>query len=106
MKKQFLTAAAVLGFAVAAVGQQQSPQQPGQPQSGQAQAAPQGPRAKSQKELDALKQVQAATDPEQRIKAIDNVLENFADTEYKQVLLDMAAVGGTSQRLSEDHGLR
>jgi len=90
MKKQFLTAAAVLGFAVAAVGQQQSPQQPGQTQSGQAQAAQQGPRAKSQKELDALKQVQAATDPEQRIKAIDNVLENFADTEYKQVLLDMA----------------
>ncbi|HXR76467.1 MAG TPA: tetratricopeptide repeat protein [Bryobacteraceae bacterium] len=90
MKKQFLTAAAMLGFAVAAVGQQ-SPQQPGQTQSGQAQSAqPQGPRAKSQKELDALKQVQAATDPEQRITAIQNVLENFADTEYKQVLLDMA----------------
>lgn len=90
MKKQFLTAAAMLGFAVAAVGQQ-SPQQPGQAQSGQAQTAqPQGPRAKSQKELDALKKVQAATDPEQRIAAIESVLENFADTEYKQVLLDMA----------------
>ena len=90
MKKQFLTAAVMLGFAVAAAGQQ-SPQQPGQAQSGQAQTAqPQGPQAKSQKELDALKKVQAATDPEQRIAAIENVLENFADTEYKQVLLDMA----------------
>jgi len=90
MKKQFLTAAAMLGFTVAAFGQQ-SPQQPGQAQSGEAQTAqPQGPRAKSQKELDALKKVQAATDPEQRIAAIENVLENFADTEYKQVLLDMA----------------
>lgn len=95
MKKQFLTAAAMLGFAVAALGQQQSPQQPGQTQSAQgqqqaAQGQQQGPRAKSQKELDALRKVQAATDPEQRIKAIDDVLENFADTEYKQVLLDMA----------------
>jgi len=58
-----------------------------QPQQPAAQA---GPKPKSQKEVDALQKVQQATNPEERIKAIDNVLESFADTEYKPILLQMA----------------
>jgi len=48
------------------------------------------PRPKSQEELDALKAWQSATDPDQRIKAIENVLTNFADTEFKIILLQDA----------------
>ena len=48
------------------------------------------PSPKSQKELDALKAWQAATDPDDRIKAIENVLTNFADTEFKVYLLQDA----------------
>jgi tetratricopeptide (TPR) repeat protein len=55
-----------------------------------AQQAQQGPKPKSQKEVEALQKIQQATDPQTRMKAIDNVLENFADTEYKHILLDMA----------------
>ena len=46
-------------------------------------------KVKSQKELDAIKAVQAATDPAGQMKAIENVLENFADTEFKPALLTM-----------------
>ena len=48
------------------------------------------PSPKSQKELDALQAWQAATDPDERIKAIENVLTNFADTEFKIYLLQDA----------------
>jgi len=48
------------------------------------------PTPKSQKELDALKAWQAATDPDEQIKAIENVLTNFADTEFKIFLLQDA----------------
>ncbi len=47
------------------------------------------PQPKSQKELQALQAVQAATTPDEQIKAIDNVLENFADTEFKLTLLQL-----------------
>ena len=67
------------------------------PQSQQPAAAPAGsqagPKPKSQKEVDALKKVQAAAqtnDPAAELAAINNVLENFADTEYKPMLLQMA----------------
>jgi tetratricopeptide (TPR) repeat protein len=48
-------------------------------------------KAKSNAELEALKKVQAATTPADQIKAIDDVLANFADTQFKPVLLAMAA---------------
>lgn len=58
------------------------------------QAQPQaGPKPKSQKESDALKKVltaQQAKDWDGEIQAINYVLENFADTEYKPLLLSMA----------------
>lgn len=51
------------------------------------------PRPKSQKEVDALKKVQAdqqAQNWSQEIQDINSVLENFADTDYKTMLLNMA----------------
>jgi tetratricopeptide (TPR) repeat protein len=51
--------------------------------------AQKAPQAKSQKEVDALQAVQKAVGPDGQLKAIDNVLENFADTDFKVVLLQM-----------------
>jgi len=47
-------------------------------------------KVKSQKEAQAILAVQTAKDPDERIKAIENVLQNFADTEFKVPLLQMA----------------
>src|ERR1700726_3058562 len=47
------------------------------------------PQPKSQKEIQALQALQAAKTPDEQLKAIDNVLENFADTEYRWMLLQM-----------------
>ncbi len=55
--------------------------------------AQQAPKPKSQKEVDALKKVQAdaqAGNADQEIQDINAALENFADTEYKDMLLNMA----------------
>ena len=54
-----------------------------------AQAKP--PQPKSKAEAEALMGIQNATDVDGRIAAIDNVLNKFADTEYKPALLTMAA---------------
>ena len=54
-----------------------------------AQAKP--PQPKSKAEAEALMAIQNATDVDGRIAAIDNVLNKFADTEYKPALLTMAA---------------
>jgi tetratricopeptide (TPR) repeat protein len=51
--------------------------------------AQKAPQAKSQKEVTALQAVQNAKTPDEQIKAIDNVLENFADTEFKTTLLQL-----------------
>ena len=64
-------------------------QQPAQ----QASAQQKGPHPKTQKEVDALKKVQAdqqAQNWDAELTDITYVLENFADTEYKTMLLDMA----------------
>lgn len=56
-------------------------------------AAQQGPKPKSQKEVEALQKVQAAQQAgnwDEEIQAINYVLENFADTEFKNQLLTMA----------------
>jgi tetratricopeptide (TPR) repeat protein len=49
-----------------------------------------GQKVKSQKELQAITAVQVAASADDRIKAIENVLTNFADTEFKVPLLQMA----------------
>src|ERR1700675_4990149 len=48
-------------------------------------------KAKSEAERQALIKVQAATTPADQIKAIDDVLDKFADTQFKPMLLSMAA---------------
>jgi tetratricopeptide (TPR) repeat protein len=66
--------------------------------AGQQQA--QGPRPKTQAEVDALKKVQAAYSAQNwdaAIQAIDSVLENFPDTEFKNQLLDMATNAAASK---------
>jgi tetratricopeptide (TPR) repeat protein len=47
-------------------------------------------KPKSKSESEALQAVQSAATADDRLKAIDNVLTKFADTEYKGVLLTMA----------------
>ncbi len=47
-------------------------------------------KPKSQKEQAAIVAVQVASTPDARIAAIENVLTNFADTEFKVPLLQMA----------------
>ena len=47
-------------------------------------------KPKSPKEVAAIQAVQAAKTPDEQVKAIENVLTNFADTEFKNVLLQMA----------------
>lgn len=48
------------------------------------------PKPKSPKEIEALQAIQKATTPDDQLKAIENVLTNFADTEYKVMLLQSA----------------
>ncbi len=47
-------------------------------------------KAKSKDELAALQKVQQATTPAEQLAAIDYVLTNFADTDFKAILLTMA----------------
>lgn len=59
----------------------------------QAQSSAQMPKPKSQKEVEALQKVQAAEQAQNWdgvITGVNGVLENFADTEYKAMLLNMA----------------
>jgi tetratricopeptide (TPR) repeat protein len=86
MKRYVLAVTAALAMTSFAFAQQQ----PAQQQSGQQPAQQAGPKVKSQKELEALKKVQEATTAPDRLQAIENVLQNFTDTEYKHILLDMA----------------
>jgi len=76
MRLRFTAYAAALVFAASLTAQQSA-----------------GPHPKSQKEVDALKKVQAdqqAQNWDAEMTDINYVLENFADTEYKSMLLDMA----------------
>jgi tetratricopeptide (TPR) repeat protein len=50
------------------------------------------PQPKSQKEVDAIMAMFNAPDPASRIKAADDLLINFADTEFKAVALQVATV--------------
>jgi tetratricopeptide (TPR) repeat protein len=49
------------------------------------------PQPKSQKELDALKQMISAQDADGRIAAAKNVITNFADTDFKELAFQMIA---------------
>src|SRR5687767_10308681 len=49
------------------------------------------PKPKSQKEIDALQAMFQAQDPDARIKAAEELLTKFADTEFKAIALQIAA---------------
>lgn len=49
------------------------------------------PQPKSQKEVEALMAIQNAATPDARIAAIEDLLTKFADTDYKPMVLEIAA---------------
>lgn len=55
-------------------------------------AGPKQPRPKSEKEAQAVMAIFNAQDPDSRMKAADALLVNFADTEFKVVALQVAAM--------------
>ncbi|MCW5980279.1 MAG: tetratricopeptide repeat protein [Bryobacteraceae bacterium] len=62
----------------------------GQESTSNTPVAPQ-PKVKSQKEVDAIMAIQNALDPDSRIKAVEELIRNFSDTEFKAFALQMAA---------------
>ena len=54
-----------------------------------AQAPQKQPQPKSQKEVEAIMAIQNATDADGRIKAAENLITQFADTEFKEFALQM-----------------
>lgn len=53
--------------------------------------AQKAPQAKSKSEVDGLMAIQNATTPDAKIKAVDEFLTKFADTEFKPRVLELAA---------------
>lgn len=49
------------------------------------------PQPKTQEELKALQAMLQATDPDTQIKAAENVVENFADSDFKSIALEIIA---------------
>ncbi len=49
-----------------------------------------GQKVKSPKEGEAVQAVLSATNPDQKIAAVDNLLSKFKDTEFKAIVLEMA----------------
>lgn len=91
--RPFIQASGVLFAALPLLAQQPAQQQSPQASQQQAQPQQQGPHPKSQQEMAALQKVKAALqahDPDAEIQAVNNVLENFTDTQYKPVLLNIA----------------
>jgi len=57
------------------------------------------PRPKSQKEAEAIMKIFNSPDPASRIQAVDELLVNFADTEFKAVALQVATA--SAQEMNE-----
>jgi tetratricopeptide (TPR) repeat protein len=74
-----------------------------QPQASQASSSPvaKQPQAKSQAEMQAVMAVFQAPDPDGRIKAAEALLSKYADTEFKAVALQVAAMSAQEKRDSE-----
>lgn len=89
MKKSILSA--VLSTAAAVSGLMAQGAAPAPPAAG-APAAPKGPQPKSQAELTALQTLFAAQgNPDAMIKAAEDLLVKFADTEFKETAFTMEA---------------
>lgn len=70
---------------------QEAPQAPQAAPPAGSPVAPQ-PKIKSQKELEAIQAIGSALDPASRIKACEDLIKNFADSEFKTFALQMAAL--------------
>ena len=55
-------------------------------------AQPKQPQPKSQKELEAIQAMFNAPDPDARIKAAQELIQKFADTEFKSIAFQMVAM--------------
>lgn len=62
--------------------------------------APQ-PKPKSQKEVEAIMAIMNAPDPDSRIKAAEELVRNFADTEFKSFALQMATISAQQKNDNE-----
>src|SRR5581483_1713301 len=96
MKRTILTGFMVLAISLPGLmaqkkqkGQQNQPEQQGQPAQQQAQK---GPAPKSKGEQDALiAMFNAQSNPDELIKAAENLLTKYADTQFKDTALFMEA---------------
>lgn len=62
--------------------------------------APQ-PKPKSQKEVEAIMAIMNAPDPDSRIKAAEELIQKFADTEFKAFALQMATISAQQKNDNE-----
>src|SRR5262245_54439984 len=86
MKRSILTGVLVVASGVPVLVAQQPAQQPPP-------AAQKGPAPKSKGEVDALNAIQAAQgNPDAIIKACDDLITKFADTDYKALCIHFQAV--------------
>jgi tetratricopeptide (TPR) repeat protein len=86
MKRMMLAGTFIIAACVSGVAQQPA-QQPATPP-----AAPSGPQPKSKPELDAVMALQSAqADPDATIKAAEDLLTKFKDTQFKEIALFMEA---------------
>ncbi|MCU1233590.1 MAG: hypothetical protein JWP63_1557 [Candidatus Solibacter sp.] len=84
MKRIILTGLVAFGAGMASLMAQAPAQAPA--------AAPKGPAPKSKGEMDALQALQAAQgNPDATIAACENLITNFADTDFKAIALFMEA---------------
>src|ERR1043166_1993711 len=92
MKRWILTGVLAVAFGVLSLMAQPQAQQKG-PAGGQGKQAQQGPAPKSQAEAQALQALFAAQgNPDAAIKAADDLLTKFADTDFKEIVTYMQAV--------------
>ena len=85
----FVSALLAVGCVAASLWSQ--PAQPAQPAKPAAQPTVNAPRPKSQAEVDGLIAIQKAPDADARIKAAEEFLIKFADTEFKPGILRLLA---------------
>jgi tetratricopeptide (TPR) repeat protein len=90
MTRMILTGA--LALATGLMAQQAAPPKQGQPAQQQGQAQAKGPAPKSQAEAQAIQAMfQNAQNPDGAIKAAEELLTKFADTDFKEIALYLEA---------------
>ena len=83
-------------------GQQAAQEQAAQPAAPPGSPIAKQPQPKSQKELQAIQAIFAAQTPDDRIKAANDLVNNFSDSEFKPLALYFAAIS-YQQKNDYDH---